>query len=64
MNLKLNFPRYTSFYDKCFPISNLGWIKGENLNHWTRKGAKMSSKRKQKLYEKFLKNRHVFNETA
>ena len=34
------------------------------LNPRITKGIKKSSKRKQKLYEKFLKKRNVFNETV
>ena len=41
--------------------SNLNQRK--NLSPWITKGIKKSSKRKQKLYEKFLKKRNAFNET-
>ena len=35
-----------------------------NLSPWITKGIEKSSKRKQKLNEKFLKKRNAFNETA
>ena len=42
---------FSSLYDECFP-------KKKYNNPWITKGIKKLSKRKQKLYEKFLKNRN------
>ena len=49
-------------YDDCFPIKVIE-IKTKNLlSPWITKGIKKSSKRKQKLYEKFLKKKSPKNE--
>ena len=54
-NVTLNFLRYVLLCMKD---------QRKNLSPWITKGIKKSSKRKQKLYEKFLKKRNAFNETA
>ena len=49
-------------YDDCFPIKVIE-IKTKNiLSPWITKGIKKSSKRKQKLYEIFLKKKSPKNE--
>ena len=53
---------FSSLYDECFPRKKIK-LKPQNYNNpWITKGIKKSSKRKQKLYEKFLKNRNEKNE--
>ena len=53
---------FSSRYDECFPKKKIK-IKPQKYNNpWITKGIKKSSKRKQKLYEKFLKNRNEKNE--
>ena len=47
---------FTGFYGKAFPKRKLR-IKQKTLNSpWMTKGLQKSSKRKQKLYYKYLKN--------
>ena len=54
--------RFSLIYDDCFPIKVIE-IKTKNLlSPWITKGIKKSSKRKQKLYEKFLKKKSPKNE--
>ena len=55
---------FTSLYEECFPKFKIKLNQRKNLRPWITKGIKESSKRKQKFYEKFLKKRNVFNETA
>ena len=53
---------FNLIYDGCFPIK-VKEIKTKNLpSPSVTKGIKMSSKRKQKLYEKFLKKKSPKNE--
>ena len=53
---------FSSLYDECFPKKKIK-LKPQKYNiPWITKGIKKSSKRKQKLYEKFLKNRNGKNE--
>ena len=54
---------YISLYKECFPKFKTRLNQRKNLSPWITKGIKKSSKRKQK-YEKFLKKRNAFNETA
>ena len=54
----------TSLYEECFPKFKIKLNQRKNLSPWITKGIKKLSKRKQKLYEKFLKKRNAFNETA
>ena len=54
----------TSLYEECFPNFTIRLNEKKNLSPWITKGIKKSSKRKQKLYEKFLKKRSAFHETA
>ena len=50
-------------YDKYFPKQKIK-VKTKDLQSpWVTKGIKKSSKKKQRLYQKFLKNRNVKNET-
>ena len=55
---------YTSLYEECFPKFKTKLNERKNLSPWITKGIKKSSKGKQKLYEKFLKKRNAFDETA
>ena len=54
---------FTNIYEKHFPIKEIN-IKSKNIaSPWMTKGLCKSSKRKQKLYNKFLKSRTTTNET-
>ena len=54
---------FTNIYEKHFPIKERN-IKSKNIaSPWMTKGLCKSSKRKQKLYNKFLKSRTTTNET-
>ena len=54
--------KFRLIYDDCFPVKVIE-IKTKNLlGPWITKGIKKSSKRKQKLYEKFLKKKSPKNE--
>ena len=51
------FERSIKIYDQAFPERKIG-IKQKNLSSpWISKGLRKSSKRKQRLYEKFFKKR-------
>ena len=52
---------FSSLYDEYFPKKKIKLKAQKYNNPWITKGIKKSSKRKQKLHEKFLKNR---NETS
>ena len=54
----------TSLYEECFPKFKIKLNQRKNLRPRLTKGIKKLSKRKQILYEKFLKKRNTFNETA
>ena len=49
-------------YDKYFPKHNIRIYKKDLQSPWITTGIKKSSKRKQKLYVGFLKNRNSKNE--
>ena len=53
---------FTDLYDKCFPKVKIKLKTKSLLSPWITKGLKKSSKRKQKLYDKFLKNKSYKNE--
>ena len=53
---------FSSLYDECFPKNKIKLKPQKCNNRWITKGIKKSSKRKQKLYEKFLKSRNEKNE--
>ena len=53
---------FSSLYDECFPKKKIKLKPQKYNNPCITKGVKKSSKRKQKLYEKFLKNRNEKNE--
>ena len=54
--------KFSLIYDDCFPIK-VKEIRTKNLlSPWVAKGIKKSSKRKQKLYEKYLKKKSLENE--
>ena len=56
--------KFSELYDVAFPETKIE-IKTKNLlSPWLTKGLRKSSKRKQKLYEKFLKKRNLANEMA
>ena len=55
---------FTSLYEECFLELKIKLNQRKNLSPRIKKGIKKSSKSKQKLYEKFLKKRNAFNETA
>ena len=52
----------TQIYDDCFPKTKFKIKSNNKANPWITRGIAKSSKRKQKLYEKFLKNRSIQNE--
>ena len=54
----------TSLYQECFPKFKIRLNQRKNLSPSITKGIKKSSKRKQKISEKFLKKLNAFNETA
>ena len=58
-NLFLNL--FLNCYEKAFPIIKLKIKTKTFLSPWMTKGILKSSKKKQKLYEKFLKHRTVGN---
>ena len=49
-------------YDGCFPKTKFKIKSNNKANPWVKKGIAKSSKRKQKLYEKFLKICSIQNE--
>ena len=53
---------FTDLYDKCFRKVKIKLKTKSLLSPWITKGLKKSSKRKQKLYDKFLKNKSYKNE--
>ena len=56
--------KFSELYDVAFPETKIE-IKTKNLlSPWLTKGLRKSSKRKQKLYEKFFKKRNLANEMA
>ena len=52
----------TQIHDDCFPKAKFKIKSNNKTNPWITKGIAKSSKRKQKLYEKLLKNRSIQNE--
>ena len=54
--------KFSDLYDTCFPKKQIK-LKSKYLQSpWITKGVEKFSKRKQRLYEKFLKNRNDKNE--
>ena len=49
--------RFIKLYDQAFRERNIEIKKKNLLSPWISKGLRKSSKRKQRLYEKFLKQR-------
>ena len=47
-----------SLYDECFPVAKIRLKQKKHFTPWITRGIKKSSKRKQKLYEKFLKQNY------
>ena len=54
--------RFSTLYDTYFPEKNIKPKTKDLQSPWITKGVRRSSKRKQRLYEKFLKNRNEKNE--
>ena len=54
---------FLPLYNKCFPKINVKLKPQRQFNPWITKGIRKSSKKKQKLYEKFLKKRKKQSET-
>ena len=50
-------------YNECFPKIKVKLKPQKKFNPWITKGIRKSSKKKQKLYEKFLKKRMKQSET-
>ena len=53
---------FSGIYDHAFSVKEMKIKRKTLLNHWMSKGLQKSSKKKQKLYERFLKNRSGQNE--
>ena len=54
---------FIDIYDKSFPKLEVKVkLKSDQRSPWITKGISKSSKKKQRLYEKFLKNRTPKNE--
>ena len=51
-----------SLCDECFPVAKIRLKQNKHFNPWIARSIKTSSKRKQKLHEKFLKHRTILNE--
>ena len=49
-------------YGKCFSITKIKLKQKKHFTPWITRGIKKLSKRKEKLYEKFLKNRTTLSE--
>ena len=54
----------TKIYDECFPVQTQYLKQKSIVNKWMTKGLLKASKRKQKLYKKFLKCKSRSNEKA
>ena len=54
--------QFIKLYDDCFPLKTIDIKKKSILSPWITKGIMKSSKRKQKLYLKFLKQKTYKNE--
>ena len=48
-------------YDECVPVAKIRLKQKKHFTPWITRGIKKSSKRKQKLYEKFLKHKTISN---
>ena len=51
-----------SIYNEYFPVAKIMLKQKKHFTPWITRGIKKSSKRKQKLYKKFLKHRTILNE--
>ena len=51
-----------SVYDECLPVAKIRLKQKKHFTPWITRGIKKSFKRKQKLYQKFLKHRTILNE--
>ena len=51
-----------SLYDEYFPVAKIRLKQKKLFTPWITRGIKKSSKRKQKLYEKFQNNKTILNE--
>ena len=54
---------FLSLYNECFPKIKVKLKPQRQFNPWITKGIRKSSKKKQKLYEKFFKKRTKQSET-
>ena len=54
---------FSGIYDLAFPLKTISVKRKNQQNTWMTKGLLKSSKRKQKLYEKFVKKRTPRNES-
>ena len=63
LNLAYNefFHTFTPLYDDCFPTVKIKVKARNSFRPWITKGIAKFSKKKQKLYEKHLKNRNSQN---
>ena len=61
---KIFLKKFMSLYDEYFPIKMIKLKTKEILSPWITTGINKSSKRKQQLYEKFLKSRCKIVENA
>ena len=50
---------FLSLYNECFPKTKIKLKSQKHFRPWITLGIRKSSKRKQKLYEKFLKTRNA-----
>ena len=62
-NESYNKTKFISTYDEAFPKTKIKIKLKCFLSPWITKGLIKSSKRKQKLYEKYLKNKTYKNQT-
>ena len=56
--------KYTTIYDKCFPLRKMKAKRFNLRKPWFTKGLAKSIRKKNKLYQSFLKNPNSSNENA
>ena len=59
---KVFLKRFSTLYDTYFPEKKIKLKNKDLQSPWITKGIRRSSKRKQRLYEKFIENRNEKNE--
>ena len=57
--LIIGFSNFFSLYNECFPKTKVKLKPQKPFRPWVTLGIRKSSKRKQRLYEKFLKTRNA-----